>query len=479
MSAGLNMSKHNHIHHLHQRAARFVQDTQPEEEPLEEPLVVSIVYVTASKTFDGPVGGYRTLNPLVGPQSAIPDNDTETQPSDAAELSSSVIETDPSPISTTSFTLKPISTAESHSELKSVSLVSAKTTSKASAQTSFQASKPAVTESHSLSVARPSQEHPSSTVTLVEPATASNAASTASTLTSASQTQGLSSGAKAGLAVGVILLIGLLGLVLLCLRRVKNKKKSYQKADDEKTAIENQRAPMRTQSFHSTRTTATAPRLSLRPVTQFLPDLGARRKSGNLSGTSGGPSQNALGSQEQMSEKDPSQVQPGSPTNPFSSNSEISQSTLIPAYANQSANPFENHADSHESSTLGALSPVQAPAPLRIRTPTPETTNAANVIPSSIAGGARDDRFRAPNQLNVSPSRPISPAGTEYSMSSVSTGYMAHGPPPSNVYRVQLDFNPSMDDELHLQAGQLIRLLHEYDDGWVSLSRFYPHGDDR
>jgi hypothetical protein len=25
-----------------------------------------------------------------------------------------------------------------------------------------------------------------------------------------------------------------------------------------------------------------------------------------------------------------------------------------------------------------------------------------------------------------------------------------------------------MDDELELRAGQLIRLLHEYDDGWVS-----------
>ena len=41
------------------------------------------------------------------------------------------------------------------------------------------------------------------------------------------------------------------------------------------------------------------------------------------------------------------------------------------------------------------------------------------------------------------------------------------GPPPTNVHRVQLDFNPSMEDEIELRAGQLIRLLHEYDDGWV------------
>jgi hypothetical protein len=40
-------------------------------------------------------------------------------------------------------------------------------------------------------------------------------------------------------------------------------------------------------------------------------------------------------------------------------------------------------------------------------------------------------------------------------------------PPANNVHRVQLDFKPSMNDELELRAGQLVRMLHEYDDGWV------------
>jgi hypothetical protein len=40
-------------------------------------------------------------------------------------------------------------------------------------------------------------------------------------------------------------------------------------------------------------------------------------------------------------------------------------------------------------------------------------------------------------------------------------------PPGDNVYRVQLDFLPSMEDELGIRAGQLVRLVHEYDDGWV------------
>jgi hypothetical protein len=33
---------------------------------------------------------------------------------------------------------------------------------------------------------------------------------------------------------------------------------------------------------------------------------------------------------------------------------------------------------------------------------------------------------------------------------------------------VQLEFKPSMEDELELKSGQLVRMLHEYDDGWVS-----------
>lgn len=62
-----------------------------------------------------------------------------------------------------------------------------------------------------------------------------------------------------------------------------------------------------------------------------------------------------------------------------------------------------------------------------------------------------------------------SPVGTEFSMNSISSSAAATGPPRTNVHRVQLDFMPSMDDEIELRAGQLVRMLHEYDDGWVSL----------
>jgi hypothetical protein len=41
-------------------------------------------------------------------------------------------------------------------------------------------------------------------------------------------------------------------------------------------------------------------------------------------------------------------------------------------------------------------------------------------------------------------------------------------PASKPVHRVQMDFIPSMDDELEIHTGQLLKIKHEYDDGWVS-----------
>jgi hypothetical protein len=39
---------------------------------------------------------------------------------------------------------------------------------------------------------------------------------------------------------------------------------------------------------------------------------------------------------------------------------------------------------------------------------------------------------------------------------------------PGQVRQVLLDFKPVMDDEMEVHVGELVRLIHEYDDGWVS-----------
>ncbi|ELQ33413.1 hypothetical protein M0657_010141 [Pyricularia oryzae] len=129
--------------------------------------------------------------------------------------------------------------------------------------------------------------------------------------------------------------------------------------------------------------------------------------------------------------------------------------------ANNPANPFGNHA---------------------------ETMEQAAVAPAAGAGLARKQSIRkdAPHPLDLTlPPVPeaagnqSSPAGTEYSAHEMSPGVAAvaspgaaaiaaaGGPAQSAVHRVQLDFKPTMEDEMELKAGTLVRLLFEYDDGWA------------
>lgn len=118
----------------------------------------------------------------------------------------------------------------------------------------------------------------------------------------------------------------------------------------------------------------------------------------------------------------------------------------------------------------------------RTQPPTPDRNNK----PLPAAG--RQQSMHGPDrttqwELTLPDTRgPPSPAGTEFSMSSVAPGTgptgpssgaaaiaAAGGPKNTSVHRVQLDFKPTLEDEMELKAGELVRLLHEYDDGWVSV----------
>lgn len=82
--------------------------------------------------------------------------------------------------------------------------------------------------------------------------------------------------------------------------------------------------------------------------------------------------------------------------------------------------------------------PLMNPKPI-VSSPTPSSfTDSSVALPSPSVGGAAAGTAPPPD---------------------------AAGNPP--VHRVQMDFAPSMGDELELRAGQLVRLLHEYDDGWA------------
>lgn len=74
--------------------------------------------------------------------------------------------------------------------------------------------------------------------------------------------------------------------------------------------------------------------------------------------------------------------------------------------------------------------------------------------------------------LNVQPTLPSipepAPAAPIAAVAAVAPAASAAPVDEGNVYRVLIDFTPSMDDELEIHPGQVVRLLHEYDDGWVS-----------
>lgn len=463
----------NHVHHEHNKAAHRIRNAEPDPEPApQDPAtVVSVVYVTAPKTFDGPIAGYKTLDGSgdnVEPQTEDANSAGRAKATPTAQSEQN---TDPSPtkaLATTAQETQEQETESSHtptvtpkakSSTQSDSVASAPSTASSKAVTS--SSQTPLTDSIAT-ISSPTSQSPSATSSFVEQSAAGSSVSSTPGVNATQKPQGMTGGAKAGLAIGILICIGaLLAVIFCCFRRTKKRTKSYENSDDEK-APTGTPGVGRTLSVQTTRTTATAPRLSLRPVTQFLPDLGTRRKSGNLLAATGGPAHH--GSNQTHSEKAPTSNQGNDPANPFGNHAEVSHKNFLPIQSNNPVNPFDNHAASEEEARFGSSSPLpaEAPAPLRIRSPTPESPN--------VAGAARVERHNLPNQHNLTPARAASPAMSaisDYSMTSVASGYLANGSPPSNVHRVQLDFKPSMDDELGLTAGQLVRLLHEYDDGWV------------
>lgn len=467
------MPHRNHVHHERKQAAHRIRNAEPNPEPAprDAATVVSVIYVTAPKTFDGPIGGYKTMdgsgNDLnlqtedsngAGSAKATPTAQSE-QGTDASSYQAQTTKARGTQEQETESSQTPTATPKAKPATQSDSAASASSTF--SSKVIINSSNTPLTDSIATK-SSPTTQSPSAASSFLEQSAASHSVSSTHSVDAKESSQGMTGGAKAGLAIGILICIGaLLTVIFCCLRRTKKQPGSNDETDGEKASTGTPRVG-RTLSVQTTRTSATAPRLSLRPVTQFLPDLGARRKSGNALAAASGPAHHKPIQTD--SEKDATSNQVNDPANPFGNHAEVAEKNFLPIQSNSPVNPFENHAASSDEAQFGSSLPplAEAPAPLRIRTPTPEGPNTP--------GAARVERHNPPNQHNLSPARTVSPAmsGTsEYSMTSVASGYLANGPPPSNVHRVQLDFKPSMDDELGLAAGQLVRLLHEYDDGWV------------
>lgn len=247
--------------------------------------------------------------------------------------------------------------------------------------------------------------------------------------------QGSSPGAKAGIAFGVlggVLLVGLI-VFLVFNRHRRQAQRQRMGLNDEKL-----HGPMvgaaGTPGPMSDRAQPNTPRISLRPVTQFLPTLGLdKRASKGTTMVLSPTSSRAVGGNAW---ERPSTSQSNHPANPFGT-----QAERIPAPIIEEENV-----------------PTSGPT-----TQVPSTTNAPAVVAGAVAGATaitgaavltRKTSMRSHN----------SPPGSAGSSSSGAIPNFAN----SAVHRVQLDFKPTLEDEMQLKAGELVRLLHEYDDGWVS-----------
>ncbi|KAI0447671.1 hypothetical protein F4803DRAFT_558737 [Xylaria telfairii] len=468
------MPSHKHLH-LHLRQAHhhwndFVQGVESavnELNPFQDTAqtiqqkapetVYKTVYKTMSATFDGPIAGYTTVG--------VPAETTDKGKTAADVTTAPTKETAvPKPNSNKSQAAENLSESlpESLSPSKSVDLDGESTL--------------ALAGTPSLSQQTRFATSAESTGSLLA---TDAAASSSPTSTSAPSSSDSSPAVKAGIAIGVLGGLLAIGLLVFFLFSKRRRQLEQQRANDNEK-VEAPFAGGRTASIRSTRTTATAPQLSLRPVTQFNPTFNERRSSkgaGLMLATAGAGAHSATREKGGSMWERPSTAHSNNPENPFNDNARAHSPT-----GNGASTPPSNPFDSPEH-VVGMAQTTDLPAtPTTPEIGTVAVAAAAAIAVSTSTSLARkaSTRKEAPEPLDLTmPVGPPSPTGTDFSMNSVAPGQSpgpsksaaaiaeAGGPPSTAVHRVQLDFKPSMEDELELQAGHLVRILHEYDDGWA------------
>lgn len=443
---------HRHIHHVHEKRGAWDQLTSV------AGSVWNDVFSTENKAKTAPSTIYHTVYTTMTP-AGWDGGSLSTIPPVEAPTSTTTVFPDASD------TLQITSATQSPDSPETSTLPASTSSSSVTLPSTLAVASPSTTARASFT------QQAAATTTGAAPATASSNAA------SSDGDPGVA--AKAGIAIGV--LAGILAVFLavwFLFNRRRKQMEERSREDDEK------RDGPFSDSHAITNTASTAvkaPRLSLRPVTQFLPNLNPhpdrRASRGAAIAMTLSPTQNT------------NRNLVGGRTDDYSA---------MNSSANNVNNPFGSHAERihtpipEESMPVSPVSPIESEVGTAITTHSPPrgtpATLSNNVPVAAGTGLARKASMRkesAPMPLDLTRPAPLdaippSPAGTEFSVHSVAPGQTpgpsgsaaaiaaAGGPPQSTVHRVQLDFKPTLEDEMELRAGQLVRLLHEYDDGWVS-----------
>lgn len=324
-------------------------------------------------------------------------------------------QTRPTSFSTTSSTTSStISSSTSSSTTSSQTSSSATSEQETSSQTTF-----------STQISSSSTPATSTLNDLLSPSGVLVSQTAGPTQTSAVPTaSGLSTVATVGMIAGACAIFLVLGAFAAFFYRRKAQKKmaaAYGKTEDEKSGVSggNGGGVVYSEKLHSAPTvmySEKAPRISVRPVTEFMPNLN-------------GP--------------------PAAAT--------AATATAAAAAAAVTTRPVTNT----PSTGLSA-----APSETR-KAPPPALSIVTNEPTQS-----------SPFTGNSEPSGLISPTGSGFidvGAAGGAAGGAAAGAAAAAlmnpVHRVQMDFKPSMGDEIELRGGALVRLLHEYDDGWALCTR--------
>ena len=344
-----------------------------------KPTKVSVVYYTPPPTFSGPIAGYSTMN------------GGEDQPSTRLPPATTAAPR-PSPSQKQSEKDSPSPTPDSEP------------TSSSRQQTSLIKST-RVTSDSILS----------QTGTI--PSNAAASSTGGADLSAIPQSNEMSTGAKAGIAVGVIFgVLFLIGAAYAIYRHRQNQ--AHRSEENEKNPFGDHAA-----SHHATVSPPPAAMAAVPAVVQVSRSMDT--------------------------------INSNAPSNPFGSGAQA----IRPVPSGNNFTPTMSVVDPEKHALA-----VGAGA----------TMGAAAI--AAAAANRRDDRQHVPQQLDinrsVSPALAAgampSPAVSQFSNASMTSTAIAAGAPATNVHRVQMDFTPSMEDEIELKQGQLVRVLHEYDDGWVS-----------
>lgn len=441
--------------------------------------VYSIVYQTATPTFTGVIGGYTTL--------AGDDSTTDSAPTPASSdanapaAAPTTANDSPSPVQPSTAATQTTASATNATPLTSAIVASTSTTA-------------ILGSTNTANVAA--------------------ASTTANSSSSDSSSSGMSTGAKAGIAIAVIAIVGLLAVFLLWLLGKKRRQLEAQKTVDNEKHVPGA-GTIAAASVNSTEMatrsppiSATAPRISLRPVSRMLPEFMGASKSrlsgGNLLNTIGEADSITSRKTPSPGPRGPSPTQPrglglgqpvrpsednnpfADPKNPFADPEKSSveypaplaitpsvtkQAPIAPMAATIVGAAATSAAVAPKPAPTRAAAPGPAPAPALVSAPVSEPTPVIAPVPAAAPAPVPVPiAVPAPKPAQESAPSPTSSGPASPALSSTPS---QGAEPQGNVYRVLMDFAPSMEDELELKSGQLVRLLHEYDDGWVSTPKTF------